>query len=143
VDVIDDSGPFLPAPYLTDALEDQWRAAWGLDANLPPDCPSCLDELTNLFPHFAAAMPNSRGALLSYTRDPVISIFLGISLPQFEEALTALDARIPQANFKHFYRSGTWHVMLNTWGVRVGETSLRDFLTAMTTDDPEWDHVGP
>jgi len=32
VDLIDDSGPPLPAPYLTETLEQTWRNAWNLAA---------------------------------------------------------------------------------------------------------------
>src|SRR5262249_10558047 len=45
VDMIDDSGPALPAPYLKPELAQTWRDAWGLDAGLPPGCTECKTAL--------------------------------------------------------------------------------------------------
>src|SRR5262249_49745526 len=88
-DMIDDSGPALPAPYLTPELSQKWRDVWGIDQNLPPDCAECKTALDALVTWSAAAMPNNRGALLSYTADSVLPGFMSISEQEFTQGLNA------------------------------------------------------
>jgi len=147
VDVINDSGPALPSPYLSEMREKEWRDAWNLNAALPPDCPECLTDLDTLFTYYAKTFPNNRAALLSYTKDNVISLFYGpIQTTYFEEGLKALTMTrlegIP--NFRYYYLPGENHVLLsNPKNVSADGVVLKTWLKQMVEDDPTWANVSP
>jgi hypothetical protein len=144
VDLIDDSGPPLPAPYLAENLEQTWRAAWNLAAAIPPGCTKCATDLDAIIPFYAAALPGRRAALLSYVEDGTISFFFGISGAQTRAGLDVLAAAIdPLAGFRYFYAAGASHVLLRTPDLAQNGVTLRAFLTQMVSDDPAWESVGP
>jgi hypothetical protein len=147
VDVVNDSGPALPSPYLSEAREKTWRDAWNLDAALPPDCAECLTSLDYLFTYYATNYTKNRAALLSYTQDNVISAFYGpIDTTYFEEGLklmtsTRLDGL---ANFRYYYLPGENHVLLsNPNNVSMDGVVLKTWLKQMVEDDPAWSNVSP
>jgi hypothetical protein len=147
VDLIDDSGPALPAPYLSDEREKTWRDAWNLDVSLPPDCDACKTELNALIPYYAAKYPKSRGALLSYTQDNVISAFYGpIQTTYFEEGLKVLTKTQLEGlpNFRYYYLPGEDHVLLsNPNNVSMDGVVLKEWLKQMVEDDAAWANVQP
>lgn len=147
VDVINDSGPPLPAPYLSDAREKEWRDAWNLDAALPPNCAECLTDLDALFTYYATNYTKGRAALLSYTKDNVISAFYGpIPTSQFEEGLKVLTStRLDGiSNFRYYYLPGENHVLLsNPDNVSMNGVVLKTWLKQMVDDDPAWANVSP
>ncbi len=78
VTLIAESGPPLPAPYLSPALEEAWRSAWGLDDTKEADAPS-----THLFPYLrwiAQNHPSNRLGFVEMTGDATVALFLGIPL---------------------------------------------------------------
>jgi len=145
VDLVDDSGPALPDPYLTTSLANTWRAAWGLDAALPADCAECATKLDGIFSYYGTKITNQRAALVSYTRDTVISQFFQISLDSFETGLdllttTRLDG---QASFRYFYKEGEDHVLLGDPEISQNGVVLKQWLRQMVEDDPAWANVKP
>ncbi len=146
VDMIDDSGPWLPNPYLPEALEQQFRQSWNLNANVPSGCTDCLDKLDAIYEHVATKYPASRGALLSYMADPVIASYFGISLAEFTQGLVALaPAFNAHPNVHYFGVSGVKHVMLvGNWAkTQTGSVSLKQWVTQMVDDDPNWKSLSP
>lgn len=145
VDMIDDSGPPLPAPYLSDSLEGQWRAAWNLNSTLPEECSSCKDELSALFGFHAAALPKNRAALLSYTKDQVIAAYFSIAQDKVAEGLGVLAAELDgYPNTRYFYVEGNSHVLLgNPGGISQNGVTAKAWLTQMLADDPGWTSVKP
>jgi hypothetical protein len=78
VTLLAESGPPLPAPFLSSTLEEAWRTAWGLDGTKSTAAPS-----THLFPYLqwmAQAYPNRRLGFIEMTGDLVVAEFLTISL---------------------------------------------------------------
>jgi hypothetical protein len=144
VDMIDDSGPTLPAPYLTEQLEQTWRNAWNLTAITPPGCTQCASDLDAVFPYYGMNFTGHRGALLSYTNDPVVGVFYNLDGASVEAALGALATEMaPFDVWRHFYVTGAVHTMLGTPSVQQNGVSVKDFLTKMVTDDPSWVSVEP
>lgn len=145
VDLLDDSGPPLPPPYLSESLEGQWRAAWNLNATLPSDCAECMTDISALVDYHAMKMPNSRSGLLSFTQDGVIGQYLGISGAQVEEGLSVLAGAMAQyPNTKFYYTTGTDHVLLGKeQDISQNGVSLKKWIAALWTDDPTWDSVKP
>jgi hypothetical protein len=148
VDLIDDSGTFMP-PDVLDAgasnNEPAQRAEWNLAATLPPGCTACATRLDALYPFYASAFPHQRAALLSYTQDSVLPSYYGISTAQFtagldEELSTAFA---PNPNLQAFIVGSSGHVLFFDPTVTQGSTTLTQFLTLMVTDDPSWATVQP
>ena len=145
VDLVDDSGPPLPAPYLSDQLEGQWRAAWNLNATLPQECAECQDELSAIFGFYAAAFPKNRAALLSYTHDQVIATYFAIPEEKVAEGLGVLAAELDgYANTRYFLVEGNSHVLLgDPAGISQNGVTAQAWLTQMLSDDDAWASVEP
>jgi hypothetical protein len=146
VDMIDDSGPPLPAPYLSQDRENEWRAAWNLDAALPPDCLDCKTSLSALITYYADKFTTQRGALLSYTRDNVISAFYSIQTTKFEEGLKVFTKNQLEGkeSFRYFYVDGQSHVLLSNPDIAAKSgVVLRDWLSQMLSDDAGWKSEHP
>lgn len=145
VDLIDDSGPPLPPPYLSESLEGQWRAAWNLNATLPAECAECQSELSATLPFYATNLPKNRAALLSYTKDKVIASYFTITETKVAEGLGVLAQDLdPFDNFRYFYVDGNSHVLLgDPAGISQNGVVLQTWITQMLSDDPAWVSVKP
>lgn len=145
VDLLDDSGPPLPPPYLSESLEGQWRAAWNLNATLPEGCAECQTDLSALFGFYATNLPKNRGALLSYTNDQVIASYFMITQAKVAEGLGVLGASLDgYDNFRYYYVDGNSHVLLgDPAGTNQNGVNLLTWITQMESDDPAWTNVKP
>lgn len=145
VDLIDDSGPPLPSPYLSESLEGQWRAAWNLNATLPEACTECQTDLSAIFGFYSANLPKNRAALLSYTKDQVIASYFQIPQDKVAEGLGVLGAELDgYDNARYFYVDGNSHVLLgDPGGISQNSVVLMDWLGQMLSDDPAWANVKP
>ena len=146
VDLIDDSGTFMPADHLSATgmgYEQMQRTNWNLAATLPPGCAGCSTTLTALYGFYAGAFPNHRGTLLSYTMDSTLPNFFGITTSDFtmgleEDVATYFD---PSANLKVFLDSNSGHVLFFDPSLTSQTVTLEEFLTKMVTDDASWASV--
>jgi hypothetical protein len=84
VDVLLDSGIPFSDSYMPPCMQQRWRAAWGLDDALPPDCTECFQAngggLLDFADFLIAKHPNSRIALVSSMEDQVIRLFFSMGL---------------------------------------------------------------
>jgi hypothetical protein len=145
VDVIDDSGTFLPLDIESKGigLEPLWRTEWNLAAALPSGCTACATALAALSGYYAASFPNDRFSLLSYSQDSVIPGYYGITTAQFT---SALDEDIgtyfaPNSNAKTFVSAGSGHVLFFNPLLAVGSTNVQQFVTLLATGDSSWASV--
>jgi hypothetical protein len=145
VDMIDDSGPAFPAPYLTPSLVSTWESAWHLEENMPPGCTECQTSLDALVTYGANAAPLGKGALVEYMQDTVFPGFLSISTAEFTQGLDVLaKTRLdPLPRFRYFFVSQAGHVMLPYPNTAQNGVKLGDWLTQMVGDDPAWASVHP
>lgn len=148
VDMIDDSGTFMPASVVSpgSAAEVARFNNWNLAATLPPGCTACLNGLDNLYTYNAQQLPNRRGALLSYRPDTTISSFYQISQSSFSSGLDTIRAIHfdPFANRRYFVLGASGHVLFNNPNnTGVGGVTLETWLTQMLGDDPQWGNVSP
>ena len=144
VDLIDDSGPTLPTPYLAESIEQTWRTAWNLDAATPPGCTDCTANIDAIIGFYGTQFAGHRAALLSYTQDGVISVFFQIPGTEVEMGLGALASIMaPFDVWRHFYVAGGTHTVWGTPQVAQNGVSVRTFITQMVTDDPNWVSVQP
>lgn len=79
--LIDDSGPGMSSDYVPKCLQHNWRTLWNFDHTFleecGADCPDHDDYSIDWSFHLATKYPSSRGALISSSADPVITIFFG------------------------------------------------------------------
>ncbi len=145
VDLLDDSGPPLPSPYLSQSLEGQWRAAWNLNATLPEGCAECQTDLSAIFGFYAQNLPKNRAALLSYTHDQVIASYYQISQDTVAEGLGKLATDLDgYENTRYYYVDGSSHVLLgNPAGITQNGVVLQTWITQMLTDDAAWKSIKP
>lgn len=143
VDLIDDSGPALPAPYLAPSISTVWSTAWNLSAAVPAGCTDCATDLDKVYGFYADQFPGHRAALLSYTQDGIISGFFQITGQEFQTGLGVLASDILAHDiYRVFFKSGTSHVLFGPATEENGVT-LREFVTKMVNDDPTWSSVMP
>lgn len=148
VDVIDDSGTFMPASIVPTNTPPQLARFnnWNLAATLPPDCTACANGLDNLYTYNARRFPNHRGAWLTFRSDSTIATFYQIGTAQFAQGVDLVRAQHfdPFPARRYFIVTGTNHVMFNNPAlIGPGGTTLEQFLTLMLTDDPGWVNVAP
>jgi len=77
--LMDDSGQVFGDDYLPVCLATEWRQTWGLNKNLPADCP-CNNDAGNLgsaWEYFRQRYPTDSLSLISSINDAVISTFFG------------------------------------------------------------------
>jgi len=144
VDLIDDSGTFMPEDVHPN-FESAQRSAWNLAATAPPGCTGCATAFDALWPYYAAQFPDNRGALLSYDPDNVLPNFFLITPSAFsqglaEEETTNFD---PYPNRHYFVATGPGHVLWTNPSTTTNTVTLREFLTRMVTDDAGWTSVKP
>lgn len=147
VDLIDDSGTFMPASIVSPtSTNEQLRATnWNIAATLPPGCTACSNGLDNLFSYYATSLPNHRAALLSYRPDSTLSAFYQISLANFSAGLdqVLLQHFDPFPDRRYFVATGPGHVLFSQPGLVSGGVSVETFITRMVSDDPAWANVTP
>ena len=144
VDVIDDSGTFMPEDVHPN-FESAQRTAWNLASTVPTGCTGCATAYDALWPYYATTFPDNRAALLSYDPDSVLPNFFAISSSAFSTGLTEEEANNfdPYANRHYFVATGPGHVLWLTPTVTTKTVTLREFVTRMVTDDAGWTSVKP
>lgn len=145
VDLVDDSGPALPAPYIAPSVLSEWQNAWHLEQNVPPGCTECKTAVDALVTYSATQMPKSRGALLDYTQDSVLPGFFGVTTEQFGQGLDVLAKQRLDAlpSFRYFFADQSDHVLLPHPDLTQNGVVLWDWIKAMFADDPSWVNVQP
>jgi hypothetical protein len=144
VDVIDDSGTFIPPDIEADGTgEAPIREAWNLGPNLPPDCSQCSTRLDAMFGYIASAHPTVRLSLLTYQQDSVLPQFFSITTAEFEMGLSEEITTwfTPSSNLQYFEDSGSGHVLFFSPTLSQSGTTVQQFLTAMVSGSSGWTSV--
>lgn len=157
VDMISDSSPAL----WNNSVILGGLGAWNATAALPPNCPTCKDNLRNIYAYYDATYPEARLAFTTNDRDLGISLggYLMTPYPQFYDAIRDLTFGTMKSfsNLKYFVADGTHHPLMDDLDVvsqphcctpvfgrcffpqACGKAvNLGDWLTQMATDDPSW-----
>lgn len=131
VQLLDDSGPLMGAPYVPKCLQARWGQIWGIDEVMLPACGADCPDPTNYYidaqKHLINRFPDRQFGLIDATHDDIIANFYGFGanncapalLPTPVPAETYLeglqDIRTKLAgspNFGSFYFDGTVHPTL-------------------------------
>jgi hypothetical protein len=146
VALVDDAGPFLEGSNIPPDQHANWNAAWHLNALVDPLCPSCTNDLSQIYPALAALYPSDRMALLSSLQDQVIRTYFLILLgSDYEAKLRALitDRLDPLPHFHTFLIPGETHTLLGTMDTTMsGGMTLEAWLGQMLSGAAEWTSVG-
>jgi hypothetical protein len=143
VDVIDDSGPPVdPA----DGMWEEWVEIWNLA--IPPDCDRCGESvraLRNYFRRYFEEGDGSRMAILSYTRDSIISTFMGLWPVVFEERVRAMCEEFgDEPSAQCFLVGGGLHTfLLAGMDNESGGLPLWRWIELMIEGDEDWDTAVP
>jgi len=145
--MIDDSGTpmpedVLPQPNTTELTQ---RANWNIAATLPPGCTACETAFDVFFGFYASALPDDRGALLSFNPDTVLPLFYGISGSAFSTGLAEVEAQQfdPSSHLRYWQTNSAGHVLWTHPTSTVSGTTVRDFITKMVSDDANWVSIKP
>ena len=145
VDMIDDSGTFMPASEGAGFVKIL-GATWDLKAAIPAACGGCLASgLAELYAYYAKAYPNDRGALLSYQQDSVLPSFYDIQESQFTAGLDGdlLTYFKPSPNLRYFVDAAEeGHVLWFTPTLTSDGVSVQSFVSKMVSGET-WSNVGP
>lgn len=152
VDMIDDSGPILPA-----SVQEQGNGVflpggeastnWNVNAALPSGCTTCPTDYESLYGYIATATPAHRNALLSYTQDTTIPNFFEITTSEFTTGLNGIATSdfAPYTNSAYFFFNGSGHTFL--LGSSATETqngvTLSKFINEMVTNSAAWTSEHP
>ena len=154
VDMIDDSGTYMPPDILADGNGSDVTevTVWNLATTRPPGCTTCSTAIDTIFDFYSTAFPGNRGALLSYTQDTVLPSFYGITETQFTTGLAELESSQFNAtanpNLAYFAVGSSGHVLffkpsISTGDSMTGNFTLQQFITLMESDDPTWQSLHP
>lgn len=156
--LIDDSGPFLRTPWFTEDLELTLDQRYHAGASVP-GCgacsPSAGGQLAAIYAHVGATVPGLRGALLSSTRDLVLSA--AFARPPGDPALACADAgactfavglldladhlaALRREPIKSFLVKGDEHVFVTKplGGFSTNGLTVAAWLGQQLDDDPAW-----
>jgi hypothetical protein len=146
VDVLDDSGTFLPPDVEAEGngAQSTEATAWNLAATSPP-CPACATNASAIYGAWAQAFPAHRGALLSYSEDAVLPAYNGITTAQFTAGLDEIlaDQFKPNPQLQAFVFGGAGHVLFFDPLLTQNGVTLQTFVAQMVTDSPAWATVQP
>lgn len=134
--ILDDSGqPVAPKEGRWKIWQDAWKLA------LPAGCTGCTEDPAAILPFYKTQYPDVTFALLSYSPDPVISLFMGISQDTFAKELTATltafdDA--PGGKVHYFIAKGASHVVF-----QKGTPELAMWIQQALEGSPNWANKTP
>jgi hypothetical protein len=164
VTLLDDSGPPMDAPWLSECLLEQWVDLYGLEDTILADCGEACPQrdrfLVDYMRSLAERWPDRPRALFSYTADSVIRMFFsfgfddcGNDLPStypeedFRDGLDDLRAFVDseELDFGTFYLEGSSHTILGTNAFATAEAEGVPFVDWLRelVDEGLVSHVGP
>lgn len=162
VQMLDDSGPFMEAPYLATCLQQQTRQLWNLDATVLADCGTDCPDGGDFFLPYARkvmeAYPDATFGLMDSTDDDTMTQFFGfgandcapvtfptpLTATEFDAGLMDIRNQLSnEPNFGTFYFAGTQHTSLesNFATQAVDAVSMQSWVGELV--DGGVSHVGP
>jgi hypothetical protein len=153
--LINDAGPIMRAPFLSDAAQTKLRLAWGLDQAIDTSCPACATDGFHSVERLNAEMhPGLRGSLICAYDDSVVRLLygaLGSAIEGGVEAQGLADLADWKASFasaveptalREFYYFGDRHGAIEIFPL-ADTPGLAEFLTAQLDGSANWTSVRP
>jgi hypothetical protein len=147
VDVLDDSGTFLPADIsaMGNGNIPLALTTWNLASIAPSDCSTCVSDPSTLYGYFAKKYPTHRAALLSYQQDSVLPSYYGVTTAEFSTGLSEdiTTEFAPNPNLQAFVVGSAGHVLFFSPTLSSNTVTVQTFVTQMVTDDASWATEAP
>jgi len=144
--VFNDSGPGVQNVDATQDIRDR-VANWNFTQRIPESCTECDPQYTYLLEWAFERDSELRVAMYSYLQDGVISFFIDLSGPAYEDLLLAvtgdIQGRYPE-RFNRFFKTGSNHTVLLSpefYTQTVDGITVRDWTQAFLDDAPAWRDV--
>jgi Pectinacetylesterase len=141
--VFNDSGPGVQNLDATEDVQNRVRN-WNFTSRIPETCTECDEQYTFLLDWAFERDPLLRVAMYSYQRDGVISGFIDLSGPAYEELLLGVTGELHRRNperFQRFFPKGTQHTILQYpefYSLAIRGSSIRDWTAAFLDDGAGW-----
>lgn len=153
--LINDAGPIMRPPFLSQQTMAMLRDAWGLDQTVEPWCPSCVSEgYHTVYRTQVELHPGVRSSLLCSYEDSVVRLLYGAlgspiefgacdaGLRDLGDWRDEIAAEVAPGVLREFYYFGDRHGA--TEGVPLAQSpGLAEFLSAQLTGAPDWSSVRP
>ncbi len=142
LDVINDAGLGLTNPERPQTLA-LMKQEWGFGSLIPPSCPECSEQFTQVIGWALKRDPTLRVGVFSAYEDEIVSgPFLSIDPLEFTELLLSetdkLSTAYPQ-RFKRFFVTGDHHTAVpRFYDHEVNGVPYTSWLKAMLSRDPSW-----
>lgn len=156
--LIDDAGPVLRKPFLSDIAQSSLQTGWGLDETFAEVCPECSTQGYHLaLERIQQLHPGARTALVCAYDDGVVGqLYSALNLdPTFADDPTRLQGGLldyagwtatlptpPDTRHREFYYHGDRHGALVVAPLSA-TPGLSQFLQAQLDDAPGWSSVIP
>lgn len=157
--LINDAGPVLRKPFLSDLAQSSLQQGWGLDATFAELCPECATQGYHLaLERIRQLHPGARTALVNAYADGIVrQLYAALNLdPTFADNPAGLHGGLldyaawtatlpdptPHTRHREFYYHGDRHGALVVAPLSA-TPGLADFLQAQLDDAPGWASVHP
>lgn len=143
IQVFNDSGPGLQNLDASQDVKDR-TVNWNFTKRIPPSCTECTQQYTYLIDWSLDRDSKLRTALYSYQQDGVISFFIDLDGPDYQQLLLSVTGDVHARNperFERFFPLGTSHTVLlgpEFYTQTVNGVSLLDWTNAFLADGPGW-----
>lgn len=151
--LINDAGPTLREPYLSQVAQQKLLEGWGLDRTVGPWCPDCATEGMHAIHRTLAELhPGMRGSIVCAEDDVVVfglyallnggTVDLSEGLRDLSQWMASYQDEVAPSRQRTFLYPGDRHGAMVVAPLDA-TPGLADFLRAQLDDDPAWSNVGP
>jgi hypothetical protein len=151
--LINDAGPTLRPPYLSQRAQEVLRAAWDLDETVDSWCPTCATEGLHTGTRTLAELhPGLRSSIICATSDVVVfglyallngdTISLEEGLLDLSDWVASYQDEVAPSRHRDFLYGGDRHGAMII-GPLSATPGLAAFLGQQVRGDPAWSNVGP
>jgi hypothetical protein len=145
--LINDSLPFYPPSETPAATMSSELTNWGVQPVLQSACGSaCAADFSVVYPGLRKRFASDRMAYMGYEQDETMSAYYETLPILFQLYLNQLaNQELHPSMVNTYFMNGTNHTMLWSWStISTSQgVNLRDWVTQMVTDDPQWTSAGP
>lgn len=141
--VFNDSGPGVQNLDATQDVRDR-VANWNFTQRIPASCTECDSQYTYLLNWAFDRDSELRTAMYSYQQDGVISFFIDLDGPAYQNLLLSVTGDVRSRNperFQRFFPQGTSHTVLLSpefYTQTIDGVTVRDWTQAFLDDGPGW-----
>jgi len=141
--IFNDSGPGLQNLNASQDVQDR-TANWNFTKRIPPSCTECATQYTYLLDWAFQRDSKLRTALYSYQQDGVISFFIALDGPAYQDLLLSVTGDVHErdpSRFKRYFPLGTTHTVLLSpefYTQAIDGVSLLDWTNAFLDDSAGW-----